>query len=154
MKEKRVYIDTDIFVYVALKHPDYYKKCYSVLELLTLKEFTGYGSQLVLFELYGALSKLNVEAAYEAVKSYLNLPLTILEVNRDTFRYAKEIAALTGITYDSIHAALVAQNNIDVVVTEDLKDWHKILRAWPKIKEKLNTRELIVLSPTKGRIKA
>lgn len=154
MKEKRVYIDTDIFVYVALKHPDYYKKCYSVLELLTLKEFTGYGSQLVLFELYGALSKLNVEAAYEAVKSYLNLPLTILEVNRDTFRYAKEIAALTGITYDSIHAALVAQNNIDVVVTEDLKDWHKILRVWPKIKEKLNTRELIVLSPTKGRIKA
>jgi len=154
LKEKRVYIDTDIFVYVALKHPDYYKKCYSVLELLTLKEFTGYGSQLVLFELYGALSKLNVEAAYEAVKSYLNLPLTILEVNRDTFRYAKEIAALTGITYDSIHAALVAQNNIDVVVTEDLKDWHKILRVWPKIKEKLNTRELIVLSPTKGRIKA
>jgi len=152
LKGKRVYIDTNIYIYVALKHPDFYKKCYNVLDMLVSKEFTGYGSHLVLFELFGSLSKIDVEAAYEAVNSCLNLPLTMLEANRDTFTYAREIAMLSRVTYDSLHAALVAQNGIDLVVTEDLKDWCKILAAWPKIKRKLRVKDLAVLSPTKGLI--
>jgi len=43
----------------------------------------------------------------------------MLELNRETLNYAKEIAKLSGVTYDSLHAALVAQNHIDVVVSED-----------------------------------
>ena len=65
------------------------------------------------------MSRINVEAAYEAVIAYLNLPLTMLELNRETLNYAKEIAKLSGVSYDSLHAALVAQNHIDVVVSED-----------------------------------
>ncbi len=122
MKKKRVYIDTNIYIYVALKHPDFYRKCYNVLDMLVSKEFTGYGSHLVLFELFGALSKIDVDAAYEAVNSYLNFPLTMLEVNRDTLTYAREIAMLARVTYDSLHAAPIAQNDIDLVVTEDLEN--------------------------------
>jgi len=43
----------------------------------------------------------------------------MLELNRETLNYAKEIAKLSGVTYDSLRAALVAQNHIDVVVSED-----------------------------------
>lgn len=150
MKGRRVYIDTNIFIYVALKHPDYYEQCYKVLEMLVSKEFSGYGSHLVLFELFGALSRLSVEAAYEAANSYLSLPLTMLELNRETLDYAREIAMLSNVTYDSLHAALVAQNNIDVVVSEDISDWGRILRTWPKIKKRFRTKDLIVISPTKG----
>ena len=51
--------------------------------MLISKEFIGYGSHLVLFELFGALSKVNVDAAYEAIDACLNLPLIILEIDRD-----------------------------------------------------------------------
>ncbi len=150
MRGKLVYIDTNVFVYVALKHPDFYRECYNVLDMLVSGEFTGFGSHLVLFELFGVLSRFNVEAAYEAVNSYLDLPLTILELNRETFSYAREVAKLSGVTYDSLHAALIAQNGIDVVVTEDIEDWGKIVRVWSKIKEKFKVKDLIVVSPTKG----
>jgi predicted nucleic acid-binding protein len=82
----------------------------------------------VLFELFGALARVSVEAAYEATVSYLNLPLTMLELNRETLDYAREIAKLSNVTYDSLHAALVAQNNVDTVVTEDIDDWSRILK--------------------------
>jgi predicted nucleic acid-binding protein len=122
--------------------------------MLVSKEFSGYGSHLVLFELFGALSRVSAEAAYEAVNAYLDLPLTILRLNRETFNYAKEIAKLSNVTYDSLHAALVAQNGIDVVVSEDIKDWSRILRIWPKIKERFETENLVVVSPTRGVIRA
>lgn len=150
MKGKQVYIDTNIFVYVALKHPDFYRACYNILNLLISKEFSSYGSHLVLFELFGALTRINVEAAYEAAISYLNLPLTMLELNRETLDYAKEIAKLSGVTYDSLHAALVAQNHIDVVVSEDVEDWSRIVKVWSEIKNKFKVKDLIVISPTKG----
>ncbi len=153
MRGRQVYIDTNVFIYVALKHPGYYRRCYRVLEMLVEKEFTGYGSSLVVFELFGALSRISVEAAYEAVNSYLDLPLRILKINRETLEYAKEIALYSKTTYDSIHAALVAQNNVEVVVTEDLEDWKKILKIWPRIKKKFNTKNITIVSPTKGIIK-
>ncbi|MGC9149406.1 MAG: hypothetical protein ACP5GI_08230 [Sulfolobales archaeon] len=78
--------------------------------MLVSKEFKGYSSHLVLFELFGALSRINVEAVYEAANSYMNLPLTIPELNRKTLEYAREIAMLSNETYDSLHASLIAQN--------------------------------------------
>lgn len=150
MRGKRVYIDTNVYIYVALKHPEFYKRCYAILEMLTSGEFEGFGSHLVLFELFGALSRVSVEAAYEAVNAYLNLPLTILELNRETFSYAREIAAASRTTYDSIHAALVAQNGIDIVVTEDLEDWSRIAGIWRRIMDKFKVKNLTVLSPTRG----
>ena len=70
--------------------------------------YIGYTSQLVLFELFGALSEINVEVAYEAINACLNLPLKSLKLNRETFTYTKEIALYSNVTYDSIHAALIA----------------------------------------------
>ncbi len=83
----------------------------------------------------------------------MNLPLTMLEPNRETLEYAREIAMLSNVTYDSLHAALVAQNNINVVVSEDISDWGRILRAWPKIKRRFKTEDLIIVSPARGVIR-
>ena len=114
--------------------------------------FRGYGSYLVAFELFGALSEINVEAAREATASYLDMPLTMLKVDRETFKYAVEIARLSNVTYNSIHAGLVAQYGIDTVVTEDVKDWNRILKVWPRVRGKFKVKDLTVISPTKGRI--
>jgi len=152
LKGRRVYIDTNIFIYVALKHPEFYRRCYEVLEMLVDSVFRGYGSYLVAFELFGALSEINVEAAREATASYLDMPLTMLKVDRETFKYAVEIARLSNVTYNSIHAGLVAQYGIDTVVTEDVKDWNRILKVWPRVRGKFKVKDLTVISPTKGRI--
>ena len=60
---------------------------------------------------------------------------------------------LSKTTYDSLHAALVVQNGIDIVVTEDVENWSKILIAWQRIKEKYRIKDLVALSPTKGIVK-
>jgi len=72
-------------------------------------------------ETLAKLARINVNAAYEAVNQYLNLSIKLLDPNRETFIYAKEIAIHSKTTYDSIHAALIAQNKIHTIITEDLK---------------------------------
>jgi len=150
LRGKRVYIDTNVFIYVALKHPDFYASCKRVLELLVEEEFEGYGSHLVLFELFGALSKISPEAAWEAATAYLDLPLSMLTLDRSALQVARDIAKLSGVTYDSLHAALAGCNGVEVVVTEDLEDWERIAAIWDRVRRVYGMGELAVLSPIKG----
>ena len=152
MKGKRAYIDTNVLVYVALKHPDFYDDCLNILKMLVDGDYIGYGSLFVLFELFGALSKINPKAAYEASTYYLNLPIKLLEFNRDVLELSYEISRISRVTYDSLHAALMFYNDIGIIITEDLDDWIKIKEAWKKlIRRRIRkNKELIILSPTKG----
>ncbi len=145
-----MYIDTNIFVYVAIKHPEFYAACREVLEALVNEEYIGYGSYLVLFELFGSLSRISVEAAYEAATVYLDLPLHVLRMDRETLLLARDIAKLSRTTYDAVHAALVARNGVQVVVTEDVSDWGKIASIWDRVRRRYGVGEIMVLSPTKG----
>ncbi|RLE68942.1 MAG: VapC-like toxin [Thermoprotei archaeon] len=150
LKGRRVYIDTNIFIYVAVRHPDFYTACREVLEALVEEEYAGYGSQLVLFELFGSLSKVSVEAAYEASMAYLDLPLRILHVDRRTLLLARDVAELSHATYDAVHAALAARGGVQVVVTEDLDNWGRIASIWGKVRRRHGVGELTVVSPTRG----
>jgi len=78
------------------------------------------------------------------------MPLTIFSADRETSSYAREVSLLSGTTYDAIHVVLVAQNNIEVVLTEGTRDWSRVLRIWPKLREKYGVKDLLVVSPTKG----
>ena len=154
MRGKRVFLDTNIFVYVALKHPDFHDSCYEILELLVDEYYHGYGSDLILFELFGALSKINPKAAYEAAISYLNLPIVRLEINRDVIKVAWKIAEKSGVTYDSIHAATMMINGINLIITEDLADWLKIKKCWKNVAEELDIKinDLIIYAPSKQKL--
>ncbi|MHA1665504.1 MAG: type II toxin-antitoxin system VapC family toxin [Candidatus Njordarchaeales archaeon] len=147
---KLAYIDTNIFVYLAVKHPDFYEECFRILKDMTQGIYQGCGSAYILFELFGALAKINVNAAYEASLSYLNLPIKFLDMDRDVLLFAKEIAQITGVTYDSIHAAIMMKNNVNMVITEDLDDWLKIRDAWRVLSKKRGLEELVIISPTRG----
>lgn len=85
--------------------------------------------------------------------AYLELPIRMLVPKRDTYVYARRIAALSGATYDALHAALMAEHGVDVIVTEDLKDWSRIARAWHKLEEEFGVKGLTVVSPTRGPLK-
>ncbi len=152
MKRKRAYIDTNIFIYVAINNPDYFKQCRKVLEDLVNGDYEGYGSELVVFELFGSLSKINPIAAYEAVTYYLDLPIKILKTDRSVFQIAREISKESQTSYDAIHAALMMKNNINTIITEDLNDWLRIKKIWTKVSKKigLETKELVIISPKRG----
>ena len=153
MRRKRAYIDTNVFIYVAVKHPDFFDKCNEVLKYLVKGEYEAYGSELILFELFGALSRINATAAYEATIYYLDLPIKLLNLSRSALLIAKEIAKESKITYDAIHAAIMMENHINVIITEDLKDWLKIKNVWSKVAKKLQLKDigdLLVVSPTQG----
>ena len=151
MKGKQVFIDTNIYIYVAVRHPDFFDKCYRILRMLVDGEFRGYGSKFVLFELFGALSKISPAAAYEASHCYLNLPLKNLDIDREALKLARDIAARSGTTYDAIHAAMMMRNNITTIVTEDLRNWLKIQKVWAEVtkKHKLGPRLLKVFAPSR-----
>lgn len=152
MKRKRAYIDTNIFIYVAINNPDYFEQCRKVLEDLVNGDYEGYGSELVVFELFGSLSKINPIAAYEAVTYYLDLPIKILKTDRSVFQIAREISKESQTSYDAIHAALMMKNNINTIITEDLNDWLRIKKIWTKVSKKigLETKELVIISPKRG----
>ena len=146
-----MFIDTNVYVYVAIKHPEFFDKCYKVLQMLVDGEYEGYGSKFVLFELFGALSKINPVAAYEASYYYLNLPLKSLDMDRGALELARDIAIKSGVTYDAIHAAMMMRNNITTIITEDLRDWLRIQNIWAEAakKHKLDVGMLEVLAPSR-----
>lgn len=150
LKGKRAYIDTNVLVYVATGHPVFHRACLEVLELVSRCEVQGLGSHLVLFELFGALSRLNAQAAYEAAEAYLSLPIKLVTPSRRTLMVARDVARLAGVTYDAIHAALAAEGGAEIVVTEDLEDWRRIESIWSEVAREHGFGELRVLSPTRG----
>ena len=138
LREKRAYIDTNVFIYVATKHPRFYDSSYKVLKMLVDGEFIGYGSKFIVFELFGALSRINPIAAYEAAYSYLNLPIKLLDMDRETLKLARDIAEESNTTYDAIHAAIMMKNGISTIVTEDIDDWSRIQKSWAYVAKKNN----------------
>jgi len=99
------------------------------------------------------MSRINAVAAYEALIYYLELPIKLLNLKRSTLLIAKEIAKESGTTYDAIHAAIMMENHINTIITEDLKDWLKIKNAWNHVAEKMRLEhlgELLIISPTHG----
>ncbi|MCD6490712.1 MAG: type II toxin-antitoxin system VapC family toxin [Candidatus Njordarchaeia archaeon] len=139
-----------IYVYLAVKHPDFYEECFRILKDMIQGIYQEYSSAYISFELFGALTKINVNAVYEASLSYLNLPIKFLNIDRDVLLFAKEIAQITGVTYDSIHVAIMMKNNVNMVITEDLDDWLKIGDAWRVLSKKRGLEELVIISPTRG----
>lgn len=100
----------------------------------------------------GSLAKLNPLAAYEAVKAYLQLSITLLEIDDRALEYARDIAERARVTYDAIHAGIIARHGIEVSAAEDLKDWLKIVRVWKQLEKQHGWKPLVPYSPTRGPI--
>lgn len=126
MKTKKAYIDTNIYVYAILHHPVFGDKAERVVRDAVKGRFEAYGSLFVAIEILGALSKINVNKASIATEAYLQLDIRLLGIDPLTVKAATIINRLTGVKYDSIHAALMFLNNIDTVITNDEKDWKQI----------------------------
>ena len=129
----KVYVDTNIYLYAILHHPQYGQVCAEVLRDLGRGLFSAYGSTLVAIELLGALSKINPHIARRALEDYMALPITILELDETVLMVAALINEVVNVRYDAVHAALMALNGISNVITNDLDDWAKLARRFQDV---------------------
>ena len=133
----RAYIDTNIFVYAILHHPEYGNICSKILEDFKDKVYEPYGSMMVALELFGSLSKINPSIARKATELYLSLDITILPLNTEALTLALLINEVVNIRYDAVHAAIMILNDIPVIITNDTDNWLKLSRNYEKVLEKL-----------------
>ncbi|QOJ79003.1 hypothetical protein IG193_00615 [Infirmifilum lucidum] len=104
------YLDTDIYVCVALRNRTYYEKCRAILYDAYSERVRAYGSPIVAAELLGSLSRVDAKLAREAMKAYLAMPVVNLEVTSETLLLASLVNTVTNIGYDAIHASLLLLN--------------------------------------------
>jgi len=76
------YIDTNIYVYVALRNRAYFEKCRLILRDALSGRLTAYGSPMVAVELLGSLSRVDPVLAREALRACLAMPLRSLELTQ------------------------------------------------------------------------
>jgi len=122
----QAYVDTNIFDYVALRHPKYGKACKSIMDDIRDEEFEAYCSHLVPMEILGSLAKVDRKIAYGAIRAFFSFPIRMILVDESLLRKASEIMMETGLTYESIHAAAMSLAGLDTIITEDMEHWKKL----------------------------
>ncbi|MGC8578176.1 MAG: type II toxin-antitoxin system VapC family toxin [Thermoproteota archaeon] len=129
------YIDTNIYVYVALNNIRYFEKCKRILEDASDGKLLAYGSLLVATEILGSLSRIDPRIAQEALKAYLSMPVSNLEITPEVLQLAALINTVTNIKYDSIHAAVMILNGVSNIITNDIDDWILFKDKYTNLKE-------------------
>jgi predicted nucleic acid-binding protein len=122
----QAYVDTNIFDYVALRHPKYGKACKNIMDDIRDEVFEAYCSYLVPIEILGSLARVDRKIAHGAIQAFFSFPIKMINVDESLLKKASEIIAETGLTYDSIHAAAMSLAGLDTVITEDTEHWKKV----------------------------
>lgn len=120
------YIDTNIFDYVALKHPKYGQACKKITDDIRDGRLKAYCSYLVPMEILGSLSRVDQKMATRAIVAFFSFPIDMIPIDERIIREASEITLETGIVYDAIHAAAMRRRNLQTIITEDVEHWRKI----------------------------
>jgi len=149
-----VYVDTNVYVYVALRHPELGEACARILRRVVSGELRAAGSDLVAVELLGSLTRVSPEVARGALEAYLAMPVRRLEVDERVLRAAALINGVVNVGCDAVHAALMLLHGVGAVVTNDLGDWVRLARRLPDVVSaiegggiEVKAGELAVISP-------
>lgn len=146
----RAYIDTNIYDYVALRHPVYGKACREILSDVYERKLEAYGSILVAIEILGSLAEIDTKIAAGAVNAFLSLPIEMVPIDNRSIEMAASIALETSVSYDSVHASAMAKAGVPTIITEDFEHWSRISTRWMKIRDKMSIefKEIEVVRPT------
>jgi predicted nucleic acid-binding protein len=148
--ENKAYIDTNIFVYATLKHPDFGNDCQQILRDVNKAIFAAYGSNFVAIEILGTLAKIDAPKASKGVQSYLKSPILNLAVDARVVEFAGFITEVVNIRYDAIHAATMLLNGVNTIITNDIDHWKKLKTRFSRVVPLLEKNGLI--APVTGLI--
>ena len=119
---KRVYFDTNIFIYILENHHEFGETCLSVVQSGADKELDGYSGDLVLAELLVKPLKDNNARAVKAVKDLFteDTKIELLPHTRSAFITAAHLRANHKIKLpDALHLATAIENHIEIFLTND-----------------------------------
>jgi predicted nucleic acid-binding protein len=122
LRGKRVYFDTNIFIYILENHPEFGETCLSVVQSGADKELDGYCGDLVLAELLVKPLKDNNARAVKAVKDLFteDTKIELLPHTRSTFITAAHLRANHKIKLpDALHLATAIENHVEIFLTND-----------------------------------
>ena len=120
------YIDTNIFDYVALKHPKYGLACKRITDDIRDGRLKAYCSYLVPIEILGSLARVDREIAAGAILAFFSFPIEMIPLDERIIREASEITLETGVGYDAIHATAMRSRELQTIITEDIEHWRKM----------------------------
>lgn len=122
LRGKRVYFDTNIFIYILENHSEFGETCLSVVQSGADKELDGYSGDLVLAELLVKPLKDNNARAVKAVKDLFTeeTRIELLPHTRSAFITAAHLRANHKIKLpDALHLATAIENHIEIFLTND-----------------------------------
>jgi len=120
------YVDTNIFVYVALKHPTYGGSCKEILADIWKRRINAYCSFLVPIEILGSIAEIDRDIAAGALTAFFSLPINLIAMDERLIHEAADIMRQADVTYAAVHAAAMKRHGLDTVITEDVEHWKKI----------------------------
>lgn len=122
LKGKRVYLDTNVFIYIFEDYPEYQSIVQTLLEAIATGEIIAVSSDLALGELLVAPFKKQQEIAAQHYIQALNDPdfVKLVSSNQAAHIEAARVRALTGMKYpDALHVAIASLSNCDIFLTND-----------------------------------
>lgn len=122
LQGKKVYFDTNIFIYLLQDHHEFSEICLSIIQSAVDKELDGYSGDLVLAELLVKPLKDNNARAVKAVKDLFteDTRIELLPHTRSAFITAAHLRANHKIKLpDALHLATAIENHIEIFLTND-----------------------------------
>jgi len=132
----KAYIDTNVFVYAVIHHPELGEACSEILRDFKKEKYSACGSLMVAVELLGSLSRIDPIVAGRAVKLYLALGLDMLPLNVEVLGLASLINEEVNVGYDAVHAAIMMLNSVPVILTNDVDDWLKLSKQYSRVSKR------------------
>jgi len=122
-----IYVDSNVFVYYAFRHPQYFDRCRRVFEKILSGEMEGAASVQALSEVYNVVRReKGAEKAFEATAAIMSMPLEFVESDMGIFVQARDIAGRRGLSiWDAMHVASALRAGADKMLTND-RDFEKI----------------------------
>lgn len=122
LKGKRVYLDTNIFIYFLDGREPFLSMVYPLLEALLNSDVLGYTGDAVVAETMVQPYKVGNIVMIEQFKAFFAQEnfLTILAHDANTFDLAAKLAGTKGMKLiDSLHMATALQAGCDYLITHD-----------------------------------
>ena len=116
-----LYLDSNVFIYAAINTKDFGENARALLQKIQHGEMRAKTSALTFDEVFWAVSKHDVEAAFEACQALLNFPnLDIVPVDRELVIFALQLIKEHHLApRDAIHAATAIAGKADAIVSTD-----------------------------------
>lgn len=124
IKGKRVYFDTNIFIYIFEGSPEYQNIVKPIIELAELEEIEIFTNEITLGELLVSPFKNQQDDIAETYMQALNNPdfVTLEPTTQNIHVEAARIRAAHGMKYpDAVHIASAVHSGCDMFLTNDRK---------------------------------